>query len=158
MLYISAGQENTKNLVESLGLPYKLGGMVTFLDDQGQQIEKTWYFLGGKITVPTVDTKPSDENYTYEISWNPVPEYCVGNQTIRLQYIAQGSGNALPGDLTGDGKINSLDGLLLMRYLNGWDIDVTAPDAMDVNGDGKVNSLDGLILMRYLNGWNISLG
>ena len=63
-----------------------------------------------------------------------------------------------PGDVTGDDKINSLDGLLLMRYLNGWNVNIASPEAMDVNGDGKVNSLDGLILMRYLNGWNVTLG
>ena len=63
------------------------------------------------------------------------------------------------GDLTGDDKINSLDGLMLMRYLNGWsNLNIASPEAMDVNGDGKVNSLDGLLLMRYLNGWNVQLG
>lgn len=61
------------------------------------------------------------------------------------------------GDLTGDDKINSLDGLLLLRYLNGWNVEVQSPDAMDVNADGKVNSLDGLLLLRYLNGWDVSL-
>ena len=60
--------------------------------------------------------------------------------------------------MTGDGKVNSLDGLQLMRYLNGWDLVINSPEAMDVNADGKVNSLDGLLLMRYLNGWDISLG
>ena len=64
----------------------------------------------------------------------------------------------LAGDLTGDDKINSLDGLMLLRYLNGWTVNVSVPDAMDVNADGKVNSLDGLMLLRYLNGWNIKLG
>ena len=64
----------------------------------------------------------------------------------------------ISGDLNGDGKINSLDGLMLMRYLNGWTVNIASPEAMDVNGDGKVNSLDGLILMRYLNGWNVTLG
>ena len=64
----------------------------------------------------------------------------------------------ISGDLNGDGKINSLDGLMLMRYLNGWTVNIASPEAMDVNGDGKVNSLDGLILMRYLNGWDITLG
>ena len=63
-----------------------------------------------------------------------------------------------PGDVNGDDKVNSLDGLMLMRYLNGWGVEIAFPDAMDVNGDGKVNSLDGLILMRYLNGWNVSIG
>lgn len=69
-----------------------------------------------------------------------------------------GASESIPGDVTGDEKINSLDGLLLMRYLNGWNVNVASPESMDVNGDGKVNSLDGLILMRYLNGWNVALG
>ena len=63
-----------------------------------------------------------------------------------------------PGDVTNDEEINSLDGLVLMRYLNGWNIDVATPEAMDVNGDGEVNSLGGLILMRHLNGWSVELG
>ena len=63
-----------------------------------------------------------------------------------------------PGDVNDDGKINSLDGLLLLRHLNNWDITINSEEAMDVNADGKVNSLDGLILMRYLNGWNVTLG
>ncbi len=64
-----------------------------------------------------------------------------------------------PGDLTGDDRINSLDGLMLMRYLNGWsNLSIASPEAMDVNADGKVNSLDGLLLMRHLNGWNVQLG
>jgi len=62
------------------------------------------------------------------------------------------------GDVNGDGIVNSLDGLILMRYLNGWNVKVAVPEAMDVNCDGNVNSLDGLILMRYLNGWNVTLG
>jgi hypothetical protein len=27
-------------------------------------------------------------------------------------------------DVNQDGKVNSLDGLLLMRYLNGWDVTI----------------------------------
>ncbi len=65
--------------------------------------------------------------------------------------------DTVPGDVNGDGQVNSLDGLLLMRYLNGWS-NVEVSDAMDVSGDGQINSLDGLLLMRYLNGWDISLG
>ena len=71
---------------------------------------------------------------------------------------ACGEPECTPGDLTSDGNINSLDGLLLMRYLNGWDVNIAAEAAMDVNGDGNVNSLDGLMLMRYLNGWDVTLG
>lgn len=157
-LYISADQISTREIVESKAIPHNLGGMITFVDDQGQKIEQTWYFLGGKITAPDVPEKPADENYTYEIVWEPAVEYCTGNQTIRLRYVAHRIGGAMQGDLNGDDKINSLDGLLLMRYLNGWDVSIASLETMDVNGDGKVNSLDGLILMRYLNGWNVVLG
>ena len=64
---------------------------------------------------------------------------------------------AKKGDVNGDGEIDSLDGLLLMRYLNGWDVEIACPDAMDVNGDGETDSLDGLLLMRFLNGWDVTL-
>ena len=72
--------------------------------------------------------------------------------------IVESTVSYIPGDLDWDGKINSLDGLLLLRHLNGWDVDIAVPEAMDVNGDGKVTSLDGLILLRYLNGWDVTLG
>ena len=29
-----------------------------------------------------------------------------------------------PGDVTGDERINSRDGLILMRYLNGWNVNL----------------------------------
>ena len=60
-----------------------------------------------------------------------------------------------PGDVTGNGEIDSADGLLLMQYLNGWELTDVEESALDVSGDGKVDSLDGLLLMRYLNGWFI---
>ena len=60
------------------------------------------------------------------------------------------------GDVTGDGRVNTLDGMYLGRYLAKWPdfpaekIDM---DAADVNGDGKVNTLDGMILGRHLAKW-----
>ena len=64
-----------------------------------------------------------------------------------------------PGDLDGNGKINSLDGVMIKRYFNKWnDLNIAAEEALDVNKDKSVNSVDALILMRYLNGWKITLG
>ncbi len=68
------------------------------------------------------------------------------------------NGDVTYGDASGDGVINSLDGLIIMRYLNGWNLNNVDLEAMDVNRDGMINSLDGLLIMRYLNGWNIQLG
>ena len=69
-----------------------------------------------------------------------------------------GAAIGMPGDVNGDGEINTLDGLMLLRHLNDWQVNIAVPNAMDVNADGEVNSLDGLMLMRYLNGWEVTLG
>ncbi len=60
-------------------------------------------------------------------------------------------------DANNDGKINSRDYVIIMRYLNGWDVDVTI-NALDTNNDGKINSRDCALLMQYINGWNVSIG
>lgn len=100
----------------------------------------TWN--SGEITQKPTDDAPGLMLYT-----------CTGCGATKVIEV-----DFLPGDVTGDLKINSLDGLMLLRYLNGWNVNIPSPNAMDVNGDGKVNSLDGLILMRYLNGWNVTIG
>lgn len=61
-----------------------------------------------------------------------------------------------PGDANGDGSINAKDCVVLMQYINGWDINVTV-EAADVNDDGKVNNKDYVLLVRYLNGWDVEL-
>ena len=61
------------------------------------------------------------------------------------------------GDVNGDGKINTLDRMILARYLAKWDgyeERIADMRAADVNGDGKVNTLDRMILARYLAKWD----
>ena len=127
VLYISNGMENTKAQAEAHNVPYKVGGMVTILDDQGKQLERKWYFLGAKIAVPD-----APEGYT----WVPVPAYCTGNQTIRLRN-ALNSG----GDLNGDQEINNQDVEYLLWHTL---FPGTYPVEMNVdfNSDGQVNNLD----------------
>jgi hypothetical protein len=97
-------------------------------------------------------------NHTWSAWTLTAVSACTVGENVRRTCTGCGAADSVPGDVNGDEKINSLDGLLLMRYLNGWNVNIASPEAMDVNGDGKVNSLDGLILMRYLNGWNVTLG
>ncbi|TYQ15664.1 UNVERIFIED_CONTAM: aryl-phospho-beta-D-glucosidase BglC (GH1 family) [Acetivibrio alkalicellulosi] len=54
------------------------------------------------------------------------------------------------GDLNGDGNIDSIDYMLLRRYI--LEIIDTLPnmDAADLNGDGKVDSTDAVLLRRYI--------
>lgn len=62
----------------------------------------------------------------------------------------------MPGDIDGNEDINNRDLGVLMRYLNGWDIEFN-PLAADVDRDGFINNRDYGILMRYLNEWDIEL-
>ncbi len=55
------------------------------------------------------------------------------------------------GDLNNDGKVNSIDGALLGRYLLEVNTDINVL-AADLNGDNLVNSIDYTILGRYILG------
>ena len=61
------------------------------------------------------------------------------------------------GDTNGDGGINNRDLVLLLRYVNGWDVTLDLA-AADVNGDGRINNRDVVLLQRYINGWDVQLG
>lgn len=58
----------------------------------------------------------------------------------------------LPGDLNGDGTVNSTDAILLRRYIaGGYDLDINEL-AADVNDDGSAGPMDILLLRRYIAG------
>ena len=65
--------------------------------------------------------------------------------------------NSSTGDLDGDGEISDWDGVLLARYLAGWNVEIDLA-ATDVDGDGEVTDWDGVVLDRYLAGWNVTIG
>ncbi|MFW5972079.1 MAG: glycosyl hydrolase [Bacillota bacterium] len=56
-----------------------------------------------------------------------------------------------PGDINDDESINSLDYIMLCRYLTGANISINIENA-DMNEDNSLNSLDSTILRRYLLG------
>ena len=60
--------------------------------------------------------------------------------------VAEGTG-----DVNGDGKVNTMDLIRLMKYISGVEVDV-APGTADVNGDGRENTLDLIRLMKIVNG------
>ncbi len=80
---------------------------------------------------------------------NPI-RFAVTDGSVRITDV-------LVGDVNGDGAVNTLDRVVLTRYLADW---AEYPEgsinlqAADVNGDGAVNTLDRVILTRYLANWN----
>lgn len=58
----------------------------------------------------------------------------------------------IPGDLNGDGTVNSTDVILLRRYIaGGYDLNINEL-AADVNDDGSAGPMDILLLRRYIAG------
>ena len=64
--------------------------------------------------------------------------------------------NKIPGDISGDGKLNNKDASLLFQYLSGWDVKVNE-ELLDINGDGKLNNKDASLLFQYLSGWDVEI-
>ena len=62
----------------------------------------------------------------------------------------------IPGDITGDGKVNNKDVTRLFKYLSGYDVEVDEA-ALDINGDGKINNKDLTRLFRYLSGHDVTI-
>lgn len=64
--------------------------------------------------------------------------------------------NPVPGDINGDGNVNSKDITRLFQYQSNWDVYVNE-HTVDVNGDGKVNSKDITRLFQYQANWNVEI-
>ncbi len=62
----------------------------------------------------------------------------------------------MSGDVDNDGEITNKDLGMLMRYVNGWEIEINE-SAGDVDRDGEITNLDLGILQRYINGWDVEL-
>jgi len=63
---------------------------------------------------------------------------------------------SMPGDATGDGKVNLADASLILKYIAKWDVTMYT-DAADVTGDGKVNLADVSLLLKYIAKWDVEL-
>ena len=70
----------------------------------------------------------------------------INNETKTYTFVIRG-------DTSGDGKINSLDLLQILKHING-DKKLTSSylKAADTSKDGKVNSLDLLQVLKHING------
>lgn len=62
----------------------------------------------------------------------------------------------IPGDTDYDGKTGSLDVMLLMKSIAGWNVTLNSY-VSDVNKDGRVDTEDVILLMKYLAGWDVKI-
>lgn len=79
-----------------------------------------------------------------------IPVYRAGKRVYGVE--PDGVDPVIIGDLNGDGELNSLDYILMRRYvldiIDG--LPVPGIEAADLNGDGRVDSLDYILMRRYL--------
>lgn len=60
----------------------------------------------------------------------------------------------IPGDVNGDGRINTVDITWIRRYrMGGYDLGYFNAAAADVNDDGRINTVDITLIRRYRMGW-----
>ena len=76
--------------------------------------------------------------------------------TVTPDYSAL-SAASVPGDVTGDGAVDIMDVIRLLKRVSGWDVQIAAENS-DVTGDNDINIMDVIRLLKYVSGWNVSLG
>lgn len=57
----------------------------------------------------------------------------------------------LKGDLDHDHALTSADAVILLQYLNGWDVTVTVEEG-DLSGDGRISIYDAVCLLQIIAG------
>ena len=140
-----------KNLPnEPLGKSYIIEYIV---DDE---IYNTDYELENhKVSKPT---EPTKDGYAFD-GWYLDADYKTKfdfeNSNIAENIVLYAKfANIQYGDVKNDGKINSKDVIILIRYLAGWEMpaDANIRNA-DVNADGKINEADVALLRKYIANW-----
>ena len=145
----SCGAQHTEDLPP---LDHDWGSWTKLNDTQHQRVcarnashkqteEHTWN--AGVVTQVPTATTTGIMTYTCSV--------CNGKKTVPIPYSAH-----IPGDINGDGSVNSKDLTRLMKYLAGENVTIVAV-ALDVNGDGSVNNKDLTRLMKYLAGENVNV-
>lgn len=144
----------TKQLV----LAYKDEGEVSNIFVCSEDYEQYFYnrptvgTIPGKYTVYKVDLSRTDFGALTQFNLE-VQDYATNYFSVTLPLnggVVSNEDCMLKGDVNGDGVINSLDAVQILKY----DVFLTSFDPLqaqlaDVNGDGIVSSLDAALVLRY---------
>ena len=118
--------------------PVNYGGSYSFIVDLAEGYTKGEIFAVKANNVVLT----ADENGVYTIE-NIKEAQTITVEGVVLDYVL--------GDVNNDGKINSQDASLTLRYAAGL-VEELKTVAADVNADGKVNSQDASLILRYAAG------
>ncbi len=111
---------------------------------------------GIMLNLTFVVSEQAELNNFYDISVSYIAGDIINSdlQPVELA-VANGQVQIIdykPGDVNGDGRINTTDITLIRRYLAGGYNTEIITKAADVNKDGRVNTTDITLIRRYLAG------
>jgi hypothetical protein len=100
------------------------GYTLKIVNSAGEEFSSGYVGTGMKVTLYDKDSKAVDSKYV-----------------------------VVKGDVNGDGKVTSVDPLMIKRHIIG-SYTLTGPylEAADINGDGKITSADALMVKRHIIG------
>ena len=132
-------------------------GIISVFAYSGWGFEDTELILGETGTY-----SGGGEMEVFSDSGRTLEEILPGFDLTEFDVVEEGEGDwtltpkTIPGDANGDGKVNTMDLIRLMKSINGEEVDM-AEGAGDMNGDGKINTMDLIRLMKYINGEDVEL-
>ncbi|MBR6185534.1 MAG: ADP-ribosylglycohydrolase family protein [Clostridia bacterium] len=100
------------------------------------------------------DSSPTPTATKYTVIASPTPKSATS--TPKPKEDDQQAGVGIPGDVTGDGKVDIMDVIRLQKHISGWPGDVDEARC-DTTGDGIVNVMDVIRLQKHISGWNVQL-
>ena len=95
--------------------------------------------------------------YPIKLTYDPYNTFDENAKPIVLK-IVEGSVEVFTyvyGDADGNGMVTNYDAILILRYVNGWDMTPYNFNtlAADVDGNGMITNFDAILILRYVNGW-----
>lgn len=106
--------------------------------------------VGPGITANIVAGYMDASSYTVKNGSTTITDYTLGTG---YTYTQSGTAYTIvkTGDVNGDGKVNTIDALLIQRHVVKLStLSGNYLAAADINGDGSVNTVDALLIQRYV--------
>lgn len=122
---------------------------VTFQYPDGTVIASGQYGYGAQVVIPDAPPVPEHLGEAYEFKgWDKPVTDCFGNQVYRAVFGLRRA----PGDLDGNGDVNTDDVIALLLYISMPDIfPLEEGVPADFTGDAAVNTDDAVILLLHIS-------